>query len=420
MTGHLLTVGDELLLGQIVNTNAAWLGEHLALAGVDVATSETVGDDIEVIGASIAKATAQGARVIVVTGGLGPTHDDVTVEAVARAFDLPLEERPDVLGWIRDRYESRGRVMPEIGRRMARLPEGFEALRNTVGSAPGLWGTRATSAGDQFIAVLPGVPGEMKALFESEVAVRLAEHRDGTVLSRTILTVGKGESDLSAQIEDLVSDLPPGLSIAYLPSLGSVRIRVTARGTDSARAQSRLDSVADAIRQRLGRLVFGEGKQVLEAVVLDMLAERGSTVAIAESCTGGRVSSRLTAIPGASRVVLGGVVAYSNSAKADILGVDPDVIEAEGAVSESVARQLAAGVRQRLGADIGVATTGVAGPTGGSPEKPVGTVWIAYDDGDMQHAVRLQLLSGRSANIELSSTAAIDLVRRQLMRRDQV
>ena len=417
MTGHLLTVGDEILLGQIVDTNAAWLGEHLAAAGVDVRRSETVGDDHADIVAALTRATADGAAVLVVTGGLGPTHDDVTKAAVAQVFGRELEFRPDVLAQIEARYAGRGRTMPAVGRVMAEVPAGFEALPNPRGSAPGLWGKRTVDGRRQVVAVMPGVPHEMEAIAQGSVLPRLVERQDGVVLSRTLLTVGKGESDLAERIAETARALPDDLRLAYLPSTGQVRIRVTARGADRAGAQRDLDRATGAIRASLGRLVFGEGTETLEGVVLDGLADAGRTLAVAESCTGGAISARLTSVAGASRAMRGGVVAYSNAAKRDLLGVDADVIEAEGAVSEAVALQLAAGVRARLAADVGLAVTGIAGPTGGTPGKPVGTVWLAYDDGDTARAVRLQLTPDRGVNIALSTTAALDLVRRQQLRR---
>ena len=416
MTGFLLTVGDEILLGQIVDTNAAWLGERLAAAGVDLQRSETVGDDRGQILGALGRATDAGAGVVVVTGGLGPTHDDITRACVAEASGRALEFRPEVLDQIRERYAGRGRTMPEIGRVMAEVPAGFDVLPNPKGSAPGLWGERDVGGRTQVVAVLPGVPHEMKAIFEGSVLPRLIRRQDGVVLSRTLLTVGEGESDLSVRIRDVA--LPDGLRLAYLPSLGQVRVRVTARGPDRSAARRDLDAACDAIRETLGRLVYGEDDQSLEGVVLDALAEAGRTLAVAESCTGGALAARLTLVPGASRSFLGGVVAYANDAKVDLLGVDPAAIEAHGAVSEAVARQLAAGARERLGADVGVATTGIAGPTGGTPDKPVGTVWLAYDDGETQRAVRLRLTTDRAVNVALSATAALDLVRRQQLRRE--
>lgn len=414
MTGHLLTVGDEILLGQIVNTNAAWLGERLAGAGVDLRRAETVGDEVDVIATAIERAYVDGARVVVVTGGLGPTHDDVTKAAIAQVFGRELSFQPSLFAAIEARYTERGRTMPPIGRVMAEVPEGFDVLDNPKGTAPGLWGTRERAGREEVVVVMPGVPYEMEAITEGSVLPRLRRLQDGFVLSRTLLTVGRGESDLSGMLDDWAT--PPGLTLAYLPSLGTVRLRVTARGPDRDAAQALVDDGADAIRDRLGTLVFGEGTTTLEAVVNDLLAARGRTVAFAESCTGGAVSARVASVPGASRVLRGGVVAYDNAVKADVLGVSSTTLDANGSVSEAVVEEMAQGVRARLHADVGVATTGIAGPGGGTPEKPVGLVWIAYADADGARAVELRLTRDRSVNVGLTTTAALDLLRRQTLR----
>ena len=415
MTGHLLTVGDEILLGQIVNTNAAWLGERLAGAGVDLRRAETVGDDVDAIAMALERAYADGAAVVVVTGGLGPTHDDVTKAAVARVFGRDLAFHQDLLDAIDARYAERGRTMPAIGRVMAEVPAGFDVLNNPKGTAPGLWGSRERAGRRETVVVMPGVPYEMEAITEASVLPRLRDLQDGFVLSRTLLTVGRGESDLSGMLEGWST--PPGLALAYLPSLGTVRLRVTARGPDRDAAQSLIDRAADAIRERLGTLVFGEGTTTLEAVVNDLLAERGRAVAFAESCTGGAVAARVASVPGASRVLRGAVVAYDNAVKVGALGVSPATLDAHGSVSEEAALEMAHGVRDRLGADVGVATTGIAGPSGGTPEKPVGTVWLAYADADGERAVRLHLTRDRAVNVGLTTTAALDLLRRQTLRR---
>ena len=419
MIGHLLTVGDEILLGQIVNTNAAWLGERLAEVGVDVRRSETVGDDVAAIADALRRAYDGGAALVVVTGGLGPTHDDVTKAAVAEVFGRRLVFRQDVLDRIEARYASRGRTMPAVGRVMAEVPDGFEALPNPKGTAPGLWGAREAPDGRrQWVAVMPGVPHEMEAIADGSVLPRLVGLQDGVVLSRTLRTVGKGESDIAGMIGAQADALPDGLTLAYLPSLGEVRLRVTARGADREAARRDLDAATDAIRDALGRLVYGEGTEPLQAVVNGLLRARGLRLAVAESCTGGAISARVTSVSGSSAVFRGGIVAYSNEAKTALLDVPLDAIARDGAVSEAVALAMAAGVRARLRADVGLATTGIAGPTGGTPGKPVGTVWLAYDDGETARAVRLQFTTDRAVNVALSTTAALDLVRRQLLRRE--
>ncbi len=415
MKAVLLTIGDEILLGQIVNTNAAWLGDQLALAGVDLVRSETIGDTPEAITHALDGAFAD-AELVVATGGLGPTHDDITVQVVGDFFDAPLARDAEVEAVLESRYAARGAALTESRRSMADVPEGFEPLANPRGAAPGLWGERDVGGRRQMIALMPGVPYEMKAIWEGGVEPRIRQRRPGAVVHRTILTVGKGESDIADDLGDLGALLGPGVGLAFLPSLGTVRLRVTARGEDSAEAQSRIDRAAERLRHRLGPLVFGEGESTLEAVVGEMLAARGLSIASGESCTGGALMARITSVPGASRYAQGAIVAYSNEAKRDLLNVPQGLLDAHGAVSEPVALALARGARQRLGADIGVATTGVAGPTGGTPEKPVGTVWLALAGASGEHAVRLQLFPDRELNIAVTTTLALDMVRRHVLR----
>ena len=413
MRAHLITVGDELLLGQIVNTNAAWLGERLAAVGADLRESVVVGDVHADIVAAVDRAFGAGAGIVLVTGGLGPTTDDLTREAVAASFGRPLRFDADVFAGIEARYTARGREMPAIGRRMAEVPEGFEVLPNPKGTAPGLWGTRDSGGA---IALVPGVPYEMRAITEASIVPRLQALQDGFVVSRTLLTVGRGESDLAGLLGEVPAELGEA-AIAYLPSLGTVRLRLTARGADEARARASVDRATERVRARLGRLVVGEGAGLtLEAATLDLLAERGRTLALAESCTGGGIAARLVAVAGASRVVRGGVVAYSDAAKRDLLGVPAALLAEHGAVSEAVARAMARGARERLAAAAAVASTGIAGPTGGTPDKPVGTVWLAYADAAGERAVALRLTTDREVNIGLTCTAALDLVRRQTLR----
>ena len=412
----LLTVGDEILLGQIVNTNAAWLGERLALAGADVRRSETVGDEAAAIAGSIRRATDDGADLVVITGGLGPTHDDITKSVVADVFEAPLTLRQDVLDAVQARFAARGRPFPPSNRALADVPRGFEVLDNPVGTAAGLWGERTVDGRRQVVVMMPGVPYEMQAISEGSVLPRVRALGADEVAHRSLLTVGKGESGVAEQIGPLEAVLTEGVALAFLPSLGVVRLRLTAKGPDRAAVRRALDLSVEAVRARLGDLVFGEERATLEETVGELLVEQGATLALAESCTGGAIAARLTSAPGASRFLQGGVVAYCNSVKETVLGVAPATLEADGAVSEAVALQMARGVRERLGADVGLSTTGVAGPTGGTEDKPVGTVWIGYADGEGERAVRLQFTTDRAVNIGLTSTAALNLVRRQRMR----
>lgn len=412
MKATILTIGDELLIGQVVNTNASWLGEQVSLLGIDVIQIIMLGDDEQAIHDALAQA-CEATDLIILTGGLGPTHDDLTVEAVAHFFDAPLHTNQAILDKIAARFERRNRTMPESNRKLALVPEGFEVLANTVGTAPGLW--RGNDAGCM-VVILPGVPREMKAIFEQEVVPRLRQQKGlRAIRHRTLLTTGIGESNLQEKIGALSEVLGPSLRLAYLPSTRGVRLRLTALGEDNEAVEQSLDWLEALLREKAGRYIYGVGDDSLEAVLGRLLTERSLTVAVAESCTGGHVLNLLTNIPGSSAYVVGGVIAYANSVK-EQLGVSAAVLEAEGAVSEAVVLQMAEGVRTHLGADIGLATTGVAGPDGGTPEKPVGTVWIGYADADGSTALLLRLTHDREMNKELSSTGVLELARRQLLR----
>lgn len=412
MKAHLLSIGDELLIGQVVNTNASWLGEQLTALGVEVTRIVSIGDDEAVIRQALADACAE-ADLAILSGGLGPTHDDLTREAVAAHFGVALHEDAATVESLLARFARRGRSMPERNRKQARVPEGFEILPNPIGTAPGLW----READGCMIALVPGVPRELQCLFLDEIAPRL-RRRAGlrAIVQRTLLTAGIGESNLQDELGDLTPWLNSGLRLAYLPSAGIVRLRLTAIGNDRSEAEARLSAFEAYLRNQVPKHIFGEGDDRLEAAVGRLLAARGYTLAVAESCTGGHVLNSLTDVPGSSTYVLGGIVAYSNAAKIGHLGVDSATLEADGAVSEMTARQMARGVRTALGADIGLATTGIAGPSGGTPDKPVGTVWIGYADAEGDFARHFVFTTDRDLNKSLSTTFALDLVRRKLMR----
>lgn len=407
MKAQLLTIGDELLIGQTTNTNAAWLGEHLSLLGVDVVRTVTVGDEAGAMRTELDRGFAD-ARLVVVTGGLGPTHDDRTREVVAQYFDAPLRTDEDVLEQVRAYYEQRNRPMPEVGPTLARLPEGFEPLENPVGAAVGMW----YEGENRVLVVLPGIPAEMEAIFEASVEPRLERRPDvRDVTHRTLVTAGIGESSLQDRLGDLSDVLDERLHLAYLPSTSGVRLRLTADGRGPT-VEDRLGRLEAVIRDRADAFVIGTGDTTLEQAIGDLLRERDATLAAAESATGGLIGHRVTGVSGSSDYFLGSVVAYSNSVKQQVLGVDPEALRAHGAVSEPVARQMAAGVRNALGATVGVSTTGIAGPTGGTPDKPVGTVWLGYADETGTETRRHHFVKDRSLNKELFTSAALELVRR--------
>lgn len=413
MKVFLLTIGDELLIGQTVNTNAAWVGEQLSLLGAEVVGSTTVGDEARAIRQALEHGFAE-ADLVVTTGGLGPTHDDITRQVVADVVGVPLEVDAALMGRIEDYYEGSGRAVPDAVRSLAEVPRGFEVLANPAGTAPGLW--HRDEASGRTLVVLPGVPQEMKGLMHEHVLPRLQRRDDlQTTTHRTILTTGVTESSLQERIQDVVQRLGEEVWLAYLPSTSGVRLRITARGETRAAAEEKLDATEQALRERIDRYIFGTGKETLEGVVARLFTERGLTVAAAESCTGGYLMHRLTYEGGASAFVRGGVVAYCNTVKEELLGVDVAMLADDGAVSEAVARQMAEGVRGRLDADVGVSTTGIAGPTGGTPDKPVGLVWIGYADALGSHAFSFRFTHDRQLNKELASTAALETLRRRLL-----
>lgn len=374
----ILSVGDELLCGDVVDTNAAWLDERLAAAGWRVGEHRVVPDEEDRIVEALGELAERYGR-IVVTGGLGPTDDDRTLAAVARTAGVRLEHHAETFERIRRRFERRGRTLRDGHRRQALLPAGAWVEPNPIGSAPGLeLPVRGTS-----VTVLPGVPTEMRALFE-QMAAR-APVGPGMSARRVLRTVGLGESDLEARVAAIRAGRPD-LRFGFR-SVGLVQ-EVRLYGPDGLA----LDAVADEVESALEGHVFGRGAAELPEAVGQVLAERGQTVATAESCTGGMVAAALTDVAGSSAYFRGGVVAYANDVKETAVGVDPALLSAHGAVSEVVARALAAGVRARLGTTFGVSATGIAGPGGGTPEKPVGLVWIAGDgpDGAWSRELRIE------------------------------
>ncbi len=417
MQATVVTIGDELLIGQVVNTNAAWVAQRLTDLGIEVAGLVTVPDMSEAIQSELGRAIAA-SDIVIVTGGLGPTHDDITLSAVAEYFGVDVEFDADLFERIRKRFERRGLTVPESNRTQAMVPTGFEPLPNPVGTAPGLWYEFESDGRPKRLVVLPGVPMEMRTLMTDEVLPRLSrQERLPPIVYRTLLTAGIGESNLQEEIGPMEAYLDAGLKLAYLPGVRGVRLRLTAYPGRDVEALKRLDELAEEIKVRAGKYIYGEGEDKLEAVVGRMLRESGLKVALAESCTGGRIAGRLTDIAGSSDYFLGGVVAYDNTVKVEVLGVSSETIETHGAVSRHVALEMADGVRHRLKADIGLSSTGIMGPGGGSEEKPVGTVWIGYADGQSAGAVKIMLAGDRDGNREQATTIALNLVRLRLLKR---
>ena len=370
---ELLCIGTELLLGNILNSNARWLAERLAALGVPHFRQEVVGDNRERVITAV-RAASQRSRVLITSGGLGPTPDDLTTEAIAAAFDTPLQERPEVWELIQARLAGRGRPLAASNRRQAWLPQGAEVLPNPTGTAPGMiWSPVAGFT----VLTFPGVPSELKAMWlaTAEPWLRQAGVAEGVFASRLLRFWGVSESALAEQVSDLLAQDNP--TLAPYAGLGEVKLRMTARAKDEDSAAALLAPLEAELRRRSGQSCYGIDGDSLASVVIEKLRQRGETLAVAESCSGGGLGAALTAVPGASDVFLGGVIAYANAVKQGLLGVDPLELERWGAVSDPVAEAMALGARRVTGSDWALAITGVAGPGGGSDQKPVGLVHIA-------------------------------------------
>ncbi|HSG08360.1 MAG TPA: competence/damage-inducible protein A [Longimicrobiales bacterium] len=409
----IVTVGDELLSGQTVDTNAAWLGRELAALGIPVARRHTVGDRAEEITHALADAM-EVADLVLVTGGLGPTPDDITRDVVATALDRPLELDSEVLEGIRAVYRQRGTdEVPTPNRRVAQVPRGAAKLANPFGTAPGL----VLEAGDSLVVLLPGVPRELKGIFSADLTAHL-RFRFGDRLTpvqmRTVRTTGIPESALAQTVAEVLPEGPGAVELAFLPDERGVDLRMSCFGMSAEEAGGHLDALEGLLAPVLAPWRFDAPDGDLVGAVSAALARAGKTLALAESCTGGLMAKRVTDLPGASEVFRGGVVAYDNEVKTALLGVDGAALVREGAVSEAVARQMAVGAAELLGSDAGIGITGIAGPDGGTVEKPVGTVWFAAVlDGRV--VARLGHFAGdRSAVRERAAQAAFFLLLRLL------
>ena len=406
---EVVTIGTELVLGLTPDTNAADLGRALAAAGAEIVRHVSVPDRPADIRAAVAEALDRTGFVIA-TGGLGPTRDDMTKHEVAALFGTPLRPDASVLASLEARFRRLGRPMPAVNRTQAEVPEGATVLPNPRGTAPGLW---MEDARGRVAVLLPGVPSEMRGLLVEEVLPRVAKRVGDrrVVLSRTLRTTGVPESALAERIGPVEDDIAP-LTLAYIPSIDGVDLRLTAWSLPPEEAEQRLTTHTTALRARLEDHYYGQDGTDLAAVVLDLL--RGERLAVGESCTGGLVAARITAVPGASQVFVGGVVAYANGVKGDLLGVPPATIEAHGAVSEPAVCAMVEGVQRRFDAGAAIAITGIAGPGGGTPEKPVGTVWLAARHGNVTRAVKRVFPGDRGEIRARAAQAALDLLRRML------
>ncbi|WP_422356136.1 competence/damage-inducible protein A [Roseivirga pacifica] len=409
INAEILTIGDEILYGQITDTNSQWMSAELDQLGIKVVRKTTVGDTEEAILTAFEEAESR-ADIILITGGLGPTNDDLTMPMLAKYFDSEIIMNEAVLNHVKDFFERRGRVFTELNKRQALVPKIAQVLHNELGTAPGTWYERN---GKVFVS-MPGVPHEMKNLMKTHVLPKLQQvFQTPVIYHKLIKTVGIGESFLADKIKVWEDNLPEHVSLAYLPSVGHVKLRLTAVGESREQLEKDVDLLIKSFLPLGGDYVYGYDNTTLEEAVGDILKKTGKTIAFAESCSGGYVQHKITTVAGSSAYFQGGVVPYHNDHKINLLGVRPETLEEHGAVSGACVKEMAEGVRKLFKADIGASSSGIAGPGGGTSDKPVGTVWIAYADGEKTITKKLQLTQNRELNIKLTEIAVLNLVRKR-------
>jgi nicotinamide-nucleotide amidase len=418
---EVITIGDEILFGQITDTNTAWLGTELTNIGIRVVRKTSVGDQADAILQSLHEAHER-ADIIIITGGLGPTKDDITKKTLCTYFGVGMLRNETALALVTGFFEKRGRAMTDLNRAQADLPANAVYMQNDWGTAPGMWFEFAKSDESKRVYVsLPGVPFEMKHLMTNRILPLLTQHFETPIIKhKMIRTVGIGESFLAERIEAWEDGLPAHIKLAYLPSFGGVKLRLTATGDDNALLDHELAEQVEKVMPLIKKSVYGFDSDELETVIGKLLKETGVdgkplTLGVAESCTGGYVSAQITKVPGASAYFWGSVVSYSNSVKENVLGVKPETLQQFGAVSEETIREMAEGVRTALGTDVGIATSGIAGPDGGTPDKPVGTIWIACATHQRTITRLLKLGQYRDQNIQLTTNYLLNMLREEIL-----
>ncbi len=410
MKAEIITIGDELLIGQVIDTNSAWMAEQLNLIGIKVAQITSISDQREHIITTLDEATER-ADVILMTGGLGPTRDDITKTTLCEYFSTKLIFNQEAYDNILRIFKSRGFQITALNRAQAEVPENCTMLININGTAPGMWFDKD---GKIYIS-MPGVPFEMKSLMSDIILPRLSNFSPVSIAHRTILTQGVGESFLAAQIEDWETSLPSFMKLAYLPQPGMVRLRITASGANKKELKEQVDEEISKLYTLIPQYIFGEGDDTLELIVGRLLKNHNYTLATAESCTGGYIAHLITSIPGSSAYFKGSVVAYSNEIKEQVLGVGKATIEKNGAVSAETVFEMAAGIIKQFKVQCAIAVSGIAGPDGGTPEKPVGTIWICVLTPKGAKTQKFTFGDHRGRNIRRTALAALDMLREQLL-----
>ncbi len=405
----ILTIGDELLIGQTIDTNSAWMGEMLNGLGIEIVEKLAVSDSREGIVSGLDRAL-QKADVILITGGLGPTKDDITKKVMADYFGMGMRFDEPTYERILKLFARWGRSSTAAHKEQCFMPDGAKLLENKMGTAPGM----LFEQNGKLLISMPGVPYEMKYIMENSVLPLLKNANSQTIFHHTILTAGEGESRIADKIEVIINRLPSHISIAYLPNLGSVKLRLTAVGENESELEQEVYSFANEIEEILGDLVYGYGNDTLSSKIGSLALNKGLKIGTAESCTGGLVSSKIVETPGSSAYFQGSVTTYSNELKNRLLGVKMNTLETYGAVSEQTVKEMVIGANDHLGVDVSVAISGIAGPGGGSEEKPVGTIWIACGNASKIDTLKLSAGKNRQKNIEYASNYALNVLRKFL------
>jgi len=405
MLAEIITIGDEILIGQIVDTNSAWIARELNNAGIHVKQISSVSDDRQHILTALSEAKGR-ADIILITGGLGPTKDDITKKTIAEYFGVNLVENAEALANVANIFAKYNRPLLEVNKLQAQVPENCEVILNKNGTAPGMW----FNVDGKIYVSMPGVPHEMMYMMEDVIPKLKATLKLPFIIHKTILTAGEGESFLAERIADIEDSLPSFIKLAYLPKLGQVRLRLSAFGEDEVALRKSVDEFAAKIVERVANVVVAEEDIALEKAILNYMTEKGLTLSIAESCTGGYVSSLFTQHPGSSKVFFGGVVSYSNELKESVLSVESSTIDKFGAVSGETVTEMVTGALAKFKSDYAIAITGIAGPDGGTDEKPVGTVWIAAASVDKTIVKKFTFGNKRQQNIERSAISALNML----------
>ena len=412
MTAEIITIGDEILIGQIVDSNSAWLAEELNLIGVKVGRIVSISDDSDEIKHALDSGFER-ADLLILTGGLGPTKDDITKTTLAEYFNDELILSDEVVAHVMALFARFGREITDLNRQQALVPSKCIPLKNALGTAPGMWFDQNGKA----VVSLPGVPYEMKGLMEKEVLPRIQKkYHLPAIAHKTVLTHGMGESWLSEQIADWEDALPEHLKLAYLPSPGRVRLRLSATGENVQSLFKDVGTQIEDLKKLIPHLIYGYDGDTLEQEVGKLLIKMNATLSTAESCTGGGISASITSVPGSSQYFLGSTVSYANQIKEEVLGVSSDMLMNHGAVSEEVVNQMAVGARKLMHSDYAISTSGIAGPGGGTDEKPVGTVWVGLSGPNRTVAKKFLFGDVRERNIERTIATALNMLRKELLK----